>query len=155
MQKKWMKKGENFLVQQMKNDKFKFIPIKWIILNFCCGKWTPFYSCCSLCFSWFSFFPLFIAVATKRCNNPISTKATDQYTCFTRQWTSIHNTRKLCPSPGGSYDFHFFIAFESMQLCSNFFHSITGIISLFLNLDKFQTILFLFCSFIRYRKIYI
>lgn len=43
----------------------------------------------------------------------------------------------------------------SMELCSNFFHSITGIISLFLNLDKVQTILFLFCSFIRYRKIYI
>lgn len=58
-------------------------------------------------------FPLFLfllccnAVTAERCNNPISTKATDQYTGSSGQWTSVHNTRQLCPSTGGLYGFHF------------------------------------------------
>lgn len=52
------------------------------------------------------FFSLFLlnTVATKRCNDSISTKATDQYTSSISQWASIHNTRKLCSSTRGSYE---------------------------------------------------
>lgn len=71
----------------------------------------------------YSSFIIHHVVTTKRCNNPISTKATDQYTGSSGQWTSIHNTRQLCPSTGGLYGFHLIFScltfyYNSMQLCS-------------------------------------
>lgn len=97
------------------NKKRKFIPIKWTLLHLqeankqtvWCISFLGFFhsSWCTMryCLFLFVLFFVYFIVTTKRCNHPISTKATDQYACSFSQWTSIHNTRKLCSSTGGSY----------------------------------------------------